>query len=468
MNRAPNAEKAIRRLTFAAVSTVALLVGALGGLAATIRLQGAVIASGTLVVDSYVKPVQHLKGGTVGEIFVKNGDRVAAGQILVRLDDTQTRANLAIVSKRLKELSARIARLSAERDSRDVISFPEALLRDRNVVDVAAVLNGEQQLFDDRRLSKKGRKAQLTERIQQLSKQSDGLTAQQDGKLEAIGIIKKELASLQPLLDQGIIPATRVYALQRDAADLNGELGSLIASTAETNGKIAETELQIIQVDDDQRTEVSDQLRQAESELGEYSERLIAADDEIRHIDIKAPQAGVVHQLAVHASGAVVSPGEAIMKIVPEADALTPELKISPQDIDQVAVGQDVRLRFSAFSQRTTEELDGSPRLQQTLPRTPKPARRTTAFVCPFPKLNGRDLANYRPSRGCRWKRLCKQASVQRSLILPSRLQTRWRVHFERNEIKSTGFVEAYRPTPGQMYASPKHFSCVPVIEKAT
>ncbi len=359
MSQAPNAEKAIRRLTFAAVSTVALLVGALGGLAATIRLQGAVIASGTLVVDSYVKPVQHLKGGTVGEIFVKNGDRVSAGQILVHLDDTQTRANLAIVSKRLKELSARIARLSAERDSRDVIGFPEALLRDRNLVDVAAVLNGEQQLFDDRRLSKKGRKAQLTERIQQLSKQSDGLTAQQDGKREAIGIIKKELASLQPLLDQGIIPATRVYALQRDAADLNGELGSLIASTAETNGKIAETELQIIQVDDDQRTEVSDQLRQAESELGEYSERLVAAEDEIRHIDIKAPQTGIVHQLAVHAPGAVVSPGEAIMKIVPEADALTPELKISPQDIDQVAVGQDVRLRFSAFSQRTTEELNG-------------------------------------------------------------------------------------------------------------
>ncbi len=333
MNQAPNAEKAIRRLTFAAVSTVALLVGALAGLAATIRLQGAVIASGTLVVDSYVKPVQHLKGGTVGEIFVKNGDRVQAGQILVHLDDTQTRANLAIVSKRLKELAARIARLSAERDSRDGISFPEALLRDSNVVEVAATLNGEQQLFDDRRLSKKGRKAQLTERIQQLSKQSDGLTAQQDGKLEAIRIIKKELASLQPLLDRGIIPATRVYALQRDAADLNGELGSLIASTAEINGKIAETELQIIQVDDDQRTEVSDQLRQAESELGEYSERLVAAEDEIRHIDIKAPQTGIVHQLAVHASGAVVSPGEAIMKTVPEADALTPELKISPQDI---------------------------------------------------------------------------------------------------------------------------------------
>jgi HlyD family secretion protein len=359
MNVAPQAEKAIRRLTFAAMAAIALLFGALGGLAATIRLHGAVIASGTLVVDSYVKPVQHLKGGSVGQIFVANGYRVDAGQILVHLDDTQTRANLAIVSKRLKELSARTSRLSAERDAKETIEFPDTLLSTRDVVEVAAVLNGEQQLFDDRRSSKKGRKAQLTERIRQLAKQSDGLTAQQDGKREAIAIIKKELASLQPLLEQGIIPATRVYALQRDAADLTGELGSLVASAAETNGKIAETELQIIQVDDDQRTEVSDQLRQAESEFGEYSERLVAAEDELRHIDIRAPQAGVVHQLAVHAPGAVVSPGEAIMQIVPDADALTPELKVSPQDIDQVAIGQEVRLRFSAFSQRTTAELNG-------------------------------------------------------------------------------------------------------------
>lgn len=133
----------------------------------------------------------------------------------------------------------------------------------------------------------------------------------------------------------------------------------MIAATAETKGKIAETELQIIQVDNDQRTEISDQLRHAESEFGEYSERLVAVEDEIRHTDINAPQAGVVHQLAVHASGVVVFPGKAIMKIVPEVDALAPERKVSPQDIDQDAIGQDVRLRFSAFSQRTTEELNG-------------------------------------------------------------------------------------------------------------
>jgi len=146
-DHAPLAEDAIRRLTSVAFTAIVLLVGVLGGLAATVRLQGAVIAAGTLVVDSYVKPVQHQKGGTVGELFVKNGDRVEAGQILVHLDDTQARANLAIVSKRLKELAARTARLSAERDSGETIIFPEDLLNEREDAEVAAMLDGEQRLL---------------------------------------------------------------------------------------------------------------------------------------------------------------------------------------------------------------------------------------------------------------------------------------------------------------------------------
>ncbi|MCS0463725.1 MULTISPECIES: HlyD family type I secretion periplasmic adaptor subunit [Rhizobium] len=358
-DQAPLAEGAIGRLTLIALAAIILLVGVLGGLAATVHLHGAVIASGALVVDSYIKPVQHQTGGTVGKVFIKDGDRVQAGQILIHLDDARTRANLAIVSKRIKELTARIARLSAERDLKEAIEFPETLVRDQASVGVATIIDGEQQLFNDRRSSKLGRKAQLTERVRQLSKQTQGLAAQQDGKRKAVAIINEELANLQPLLNQGIIPATRVYALQRDAAELTGGLGSLVASAAEINVKIAETELQIIQIEDDQRTEVSDQLRQAENEMGEYAERLVAAEDELKHIDIRAPQKGVVHQLAVHASGAVVKPGEEIMQIVPSDDTLTPELKLAPQDIDQVVVGQDVTLRFSAFSQRTTPELNG-------------------------------------------------------------------------------------------------------------
>lgn len=356
--RSPVAERAIRRLAVFALAAGVLLVGAIVGLATVIHLNGAVIASGMLVVDSYVKPIQHQKGGTVAQVLVRNGDRVEAGQLLARLDDTQPRANLAIISRRLTEFAARTARLTAERDGKQAIEFP-ASLQDQTDLEALSVMAGERKLFDDRQISLKGREAQLKERIRQLARQSEGLVSQQDGKRRAIDIIGKELASLQPLLTQGIIPATRVYALERDAADLSGELGSLVASAAEIRGKIAETELQVIQVRDDLRSEVSDQLRQTESDIGEYSERLAAAEDDLKHIAVRAPQTGIVHQLTVHAAGAVVAPGEAMMQIVPDQDALTPELRLSPQDIDQVAVGQEVELRFSAFNQRTTPELRG-------------------------------------------------------------------------------------------------------------
>ncbi|EPE95011.1 HlyD family type I secretion periplasmic adaptor subunit [Rhizobium grahamii] len=351
-------ENAIRRLTVLSLATAVLLVGVLGGLACAVRINGAVIAGGTLVVESYVKPVQHQKGGTVRQVFVRNGDRVSAGQVLVHLDDTQTRASLAIVLTRSRELAARSARLAAERDGADTIVFP-ATNGGESKGEAAAVERGEQRLFDDRRASLKGRTAQLRERVRQLNQQAEGLIAQQDGKRRAIGIIQKELASLEPLLRQGVIPATRVYALQRDAADLTGELGSLIASSAEVKGKVAETELQIIQVGDDHRSEVSEQLRQAESDSNEYAERRVAIEDELDHVDVKAPQDGIVHQLAVHAAGAVVGPAEKIMQIVPDHDLLTPEVRLSPYDIDQVAVGKEVILRFSAFSSRTTPELRG-------------------------------------------------------------------------------------------------------------
>ncbi|RUM19381.1 HlyD family type I secretion periplasmic adaptor subunit [Rhizobium vallis] len=356
---APSAERAIRKLTAAALGTVLLLGGVMGGLAATTRLSGAVIAAGTVVVDSYVKPVQHQKGGTVGQIFVKNGDVVDAGQVLIHLDDTQTRANLAIVRKRLDELSARTARLEAERDGVEAIAFTKEFLAKANDPEVSRSIEGEKRLFADRKSSRRSRKAQLNERIEQLKQETEGLVAQETGKRQEIGLIEKELESLQRLFEQGLVPANRIFALQREAASLTGELGSLVATEAQTKGKITETELQIIQIDDDQRSEVSEQLRQAEGDVGEFTERLVAAEDDLQRVDIRAPQVGVVHQLAVHAPGAVVAPGEAIMQIVPDRDALVAEVKLSPSDIDQVSIGQAVNLRFSAFSQRNTPELNG-------------------------------------------------------------------------------------------------------------
>ena len=352
-------ERAIRRLSIFVLATILVLFGVMGGLAAATKISGAVITSGTLVVDSYVKTVQHLKGGIVGEIRVKNGDHVDADQILIRLDDTQTRANLGIIRKRLNELSARRARLVAERDDKSAISFPTDLLSYAGDDGVANILAGERQLFNDRLASRQGQKSQLRERIQQLKQEVDGLVAQEKGKRIEIELVNKELGSLQRLFDQGIVPAAKVYSLQRDSARLTGELGNLVSSIAQTNGKITETELQIIQIDDDHSSEVSDQLRQAESDIGQFSERLIAAEDDLKRVDIRAPQAGIVDQLNVHSAGAVIGPKETIMQIVPDKDALVAELKLAPQDIDQIAVGQVVALRFSAFNQRITPELNG-------------------------------------------------------------------------------------------------------------
>ena len=288
-----------------------------------------------------------------------SSDLVAAGQILVRLDDTQTKANLAIIRKRLNELSARTARLVAERDGKDEITFPADLLSAAGSEDVGAILAGERRLFRDRQTSREGQKSQLRERIQQLNQEIAGLVAQEQGKRSEIALIGKELGSLEGLLNQGIISATKVYSLQRESASLNGDLGNLVSSIAQTRGKIAETELQILQVDADQSSQVSDQLRQAESDTGQFSERLVAAEDDLKRIDIRAPQAGIVDQLSVHAEGAVISPAEAIMQIVPDKDALVAELKLAPQDIDQISVGQPVSLRFPAFNQRITPELNG-------------------------------------------------------------------------------------------------------------
>jgi len=355
----PSTERAIRRLSLLVVAAVLLLFGVMGGLAAATKISGAVIASGSLVVDSYVKPVKQLKGGIVSAIFVKNGDHVDAAQVLVRLDDTQTRANLAIVRKRLNELSARSARLAAERDGKDEIAFPADLLSAAGSEDVGAILAGERRLFGDRRTSREGQKSQLRERIQQLKQEIEGLVAQEQGKRSEIALIGRELASLEGLLNQGIISATKVYSLQRESASLNGDLGNLVSSIAQTRGKIAETELQILQIDADQSSQVSDQLRQAESDTGQFSERLVAAEDDLKRIDIRAPQAGIVDQLSVHAEGAVISPAEPIMQIVPDKDALVAELKLEPRDIDQIAIGQPVSLRFPAFNQRITPELNG-------------------------------------------------------------------------------------------------------------
>jgi len=357
--RTPGVRRSIRLHLVAGLSVVGVLSGGLGGWAATQEISGALIAPGQIVVESSVKKVQHPTGGVVGELRARDGDVVKAGDIVVRLDDTVTKASLAIVTKNLDALWARAARLEAEQRGLDKITFPPQLTARADDPDVKGLMASESKLFDVRVNGRTGQKAQLRERITQLSEEVEGMSAQVKAKDQEIALVQKELDGVRQLYDQHLIQISRLTTLERDAARLNGERAQYVASRAQAKGKITETELQIIQVDKDVVSEVSKDLRETNDKIGEFVERKITAEDQLRRVDIRAPQDGMVLQSSVHTVGGVITAGDTIMLIVPQTDDLQVEAKVNPQDIDKLQVGQKTLLRLSAFNQRTTPELNG-------------------------------------------------------------------------------------------------------------
>jgi HlyD family secretion protein len=350
----------IRKLLLIGSTAVFLLVGGLGSWAATANLAGAVVAQGTVVVDSSVKKVQHPTGGVVGEIRVRDGDRVAAGDIVMRLDETITRANLGVVTSQLDELYVRQARLKAERDGADTVELPKELAARSEDQEIVQILAGERTLFESRRTGRAGQKAQLIERINQLNEEIVGLEAQTLAKARELELVNTELAENLKLWQRNLTPLSKYIALQREAARITGERAQLVASTAQEKAKIAETRLQIIQLDQDLKTEVMKDLREAQAKTAELIERRVSAEDQLRRVDIRSPQSGIVHQLSVHTVGGVITPSEPIMLVVPDGDSLVVEAKIAPQDIDHVHLGQAAYIRFTAFNQRTTPEFNGT------------------------------------------------------------------------------------------------------------
>ncbi|WP_430911971.1 HlyD family type I secretion periplasmic adaptor subunit [Methylobacterium sp. sgz302541] len=354
------AKDSIRRHLALTVGLGTALVIGVGGWATFTEISGAVIAPGQLVVESDVKKVQHPTGGVVGELRVREGQKVKAGDILIRLDETQTRANLDIVLKALDEAAARRARDEAERDGARTVTFPpELLARAASDPVVARLIDGESRLFTARVNGREGQKAQLRERVSQLRQEISGLTEQAAAKEREIQFIGPELKGVRDLYAKNLVQLSRVNQLERDGARLQGERGQLMASTASARGKITETELQILQIDQDMRTEVGKDLAEIRGKWSELVEKRVAAEDQLKRIDMRAPQDGTVHQLTVHTIGGLVTPSEPAMLIVPSADQLAVEVRVQPQDIDSVQLDQKAVLRFPAFNQRTTPEIDG-------------------------------------------------------------------------------------------------------------
>jgi HlyD family secretion protein len=357
----PNGEgRSLRNHLIGGTVIALVLTVGIGGWAATTELSGAVTASGSVVVDSNVKKVQHLTGGIVGELFVREGDHVRAGDTLVRLDETVLQAGLAIYTKGLDEMRARKARLASERDGVDQLVVPSELIGGSRSVEFAVAIDSERKLFDLRRSARQGQKSQLRQRIAQLDDEVRGYAALQQAKAEEIELIQRELVGVRVLWGKNLIQMNRLTVLEREAARLKGELAQSIASSAQVRGKISEIELQIIQIDQDLSSEVAKELREVDGKIGEFIERRVTAEDQLKRVDIRAPQNGIVHQLGVHTIGGVVSPADPVMLIVPESDFLSVEAKVSPQDIDQLYVGQAASVRFSAFNQRTTPEIQGA------------------------------------------------------------------------------------------------------------
>ncbi len=352
-------QRILRQSTIGGIAMIALFGGTIGLWAATSTLSGAVVAGGQFVVDTSVKKVQHSTGGIVGELKVKEGDRVSQGDLLVRLDETMTRANLQVVAKQLDEYLGRQARLEAERDGAAEIVMPVEFADRLNDPAVQKIMSSEKTLFTARRASREAQKDQLKKRITQSRDEIVGLKAQQNAKAREAELIVDELKGVRDLYQKNLVPITRLNALERDAASIEGQRGQLIAAVAQAESRIAETEFQIIQIDEQMLAEAVQELRDIQGKVAEYTERRVAAEDQLKRIDIRSPSDGFVHQLNVHTIGGVISPAEPVMNIVPVNDRLELEARVLPNEIDQVKIGQKATVRVHAANARNTPELKG-------------------------------------------------------------------------------------------------------------
>jgi HlyD family secretion protein len=330
-----------------------------GGWATLMPLAGAVVVPGNLVVQSNVKAIQHPSGGVVAAIPVRNGMRVNAGDLLLRLDATQAQASLQVISKQLDEFRARSARLAAERDGLARPDLPDALAPRIEEPAVKSLLSAEAMLFQARANGRESAKALLRNRIVQHNEEISGHEAQVGSKVKQLELITGELVGVQDLYDKRLVPLPRLTALQREAARIDGERAQLISAIAETKAKIGEAQLQIVRTDQDFRTDVVKELGEVKGKEAELVERGVAARDLLDRIEMRAPASGLIHQLNVHTIGGVIRPGDTIMEVVPDSDDLQIEARLQPADIDQVRVGQKAFTRFPAFNQRVTPEVAG-------------------------------------------------------------------------------------------------------------
>jgi len=335
------------------------LVVILGGWSVLAKIQGAVIATGQVAVDGKPKVIQHLEGGIVSEISVKEGDLVSQGQTVLKLDSTILNANLGAAETNFFENQALISRLMAEKNTQDRIYWSPQLPGHGKNPRVDLAKSGQEQLFHARQNALSGEIAQFTQRIEQFSDEDNGLISEIEFTRSELGLVEQELNKMTNLLSQNLVSRNRVTQLERDRTRLMNTAAKLESQRTGLRNAIREAEIQISQANRLREEQVLTDLRVAQTQADSYLETLKTVSTKAKLVGIEAPVSGIVHEMTVSTIGGVIAPGQEIMQIIPKRDSLIIKANVMPQDIDQVSLGQKTNVIFSALKQKNAPELDG-------------------------------------------------------------------------------------------------------------
>ena len=348
-----------RRFRWLGILIVLIVFGGFGTWAFLAPLSSAAHAPGVIAVESYRKTVQHLEGGIVKAIGVRDGQAVAKDQILITLEDTQPRGQLEVYRGQYFITLAREARLIAQRDGLGAVQYPPELLENQKEDRVHDAIRVQNQTFRARRAAQDGEIGVYQQQIGQLQAKASGIRSQKASRDELVGSFRGELEDFRSLLREGYAEKQKVRELERNLANTEGQLGELVSNLAATDLQISETKLKILQLNKEMQREVAKELAEVQAQLFELREKMQAVKDTVARTVIRAPHAGTVLDLTVHTLGAVIKPGAKLLDIVPQGERLIVEAKVSPIDIDRVRAGQTAEVRFSAFKMRDTPRIDG-------------------------------------------------------------------------------------------------------------
>lgn len=348
-----------REIAWAGIGIIAVFIVSFGAWSVLAPLESAAIAAGVIEAETSRKTIQHLEGGIIGEILVKDGDAVAAGQALIRLNDVKARTQLVALTGQLWDALAREARLLAERDKRDQIQYPDSLTQQARDPGVQLVMAGQSKIFHARRSAFDSKVALIKQRIAQVREEIVGLRAQETASRKRATLLNDEAAGLRQLLGKGFVPKPRVLALEREIVETEGKRGDLMAQIARAQQTIAESEVNIISLENDSQNEIAQSLRDTQNQIHELVEQIQAAAHVLTRTEVRAPEAGVVTDLRVRTPGGVIAAGEPLLDLVPKDDRLIVTAQIRPEDIDLVRAGLPAQIRLIPYRQRRTPPIAG-------------------------------------------------------------------------------------------------------------